>query len=114
MQLILNVRNAVIGTVLVVGAYSVDDAAANRVSIRKYTPEPIGKDELKEILTLAGKAPSPFNVQPWRFLVATAQELKERLQAACYNQPQVGGAADGKRRPSPGASLRGNASPFTS
>ena len=43
-------------------------------------------------MTLAGKTPSPFNVQPWRFLVVTSQDLKTKLQAASYGQPQVGAA----------------------
>lgn len=71
---------------------STDAAALSRVSIRKYTDEPISREEITEILALAGKAPSPFNIQPWRFLVVTSQEMKEKLQAASYGQPQVGGA----------------------
>lgn len=71
---------------------STDEAALSRVSIRKYTDEAISQEEITEILALAGKAPSPFNVQPWRFLVVTDPELKNKLQAAAYNQPQVGSA----------------------
>lgn len=71
---------------------STDESALTRVSIRKYSEEPISKEEITEILTLAAKAPSPFNVQPWRFLVVTSPELKNKLQAAAYNQPQVGSA----------------------
>ena len=69
---------------------TVDQAATDRVSIRKYTNEAVEQSELSEILTLAGRAPSPFNVQPWRFHVVTNHALKERLQEAGYGQPQIG------------------------
>ena len=45
------------------------------------------------MLTIAGRAPSAWNLQPWRFVVVTEPELKQKLQQAAFNQPQVGAAA---------------------
>ncbi|MES2708124.1 MAG: NAD(P)H-dependent oxidoreductase [Verrucomicrobiota bacterium] len=33
--------------------------------------------------------PSSFGLQPWKFLVVTSQELKDRLRPHCWNQRQV-------------------------
>jgi nitroreductase len=63
-----------------------------RRSVRRYQPIAVPDADLEQILTLAGKAPSAFNVQPWRFVVVREPALKERLQAAAYNQAQVGAA----------------------
>jgi nitroreductase len=68
------------------------EAAEHRRSIRKYTTDPIPDDELREILRLAGRAPSAWNLQPWRFVVVRDPALKTQLMAAANNQPQVGAA----------------------
>ncbi len=40
-----------------------------RVSVRKFSSEEINIEDVKEIIRLAGKAPSPNNSQPWKFLI---------------------------------------------
>lgn len=65
----------------------------HRRSIRKYEDREIPREDLLEILRLAGRAPSSQNVQPWRWVVVTDHEAKQRLMAAAMNQPQVGSAA---------------------
>ena len=72
---------------------TVTEAAEARKSIRKYTGADISDYEIREILRVAGLAPSPWNVQPWRVVVVQGQENKDKLMAAAYNQPQVGAAA---------------------
>lgn len=64
-------------------------AAERRRSIRKYESTPIPNADLRELLRLAARAPSAFNAQPWRFVVVTDDDLKRKLAAAAYNQPQV-------------------------
>ena len=49
-----------------------------RKSIRAFKPDPIPKKKIEEILSLAIKAPSAINLQPWEFIVVTGEE-KERL-----------------------------------
>jgi nitroreductase len=45
------------------------DAAEHRRSIRSFDAKPIPEGDLRELLRLAGRAPSAFNAQPWRFVV---------------------------------------------
>jgi nitroreductase len=66
------------------------DAIRRRRSIRNYLAEPIAETEIREILALAGRAPSAWNLQPWRFVVVTDSETKMSLQKVAYGQPQVG------------------------
>jgi nitroreductase len=72
-----------------VAAPSAAEAAESRRSVRKFTGEPLGDAELRELVRLAGRAPSAFNGQPWRFGVVTDADLKARLREAAYGQPQV-------------------------
>ncbi len=72
---------------------NVTAAAEQRNSIRKYTDEPISEETIREIMRVAGLAPSPWNAQPWRVKVVTSRADKDRLMEAAYGQPQVGAAA---------------------
>ena len=64
-------------------------AADNRRSIRHYDRTPIPAADLRELLRLAGRAPSAFNAQPWRFVVVQDAALKASLAAAAYGQQQI-------------------------
>ncbi|HWZ60476.1 MAG TPA: nitroreductase family protein [Gemmatimonadaceae bacterium] len=68
------------------------EAAEQRRSIRKYTSETIPESELRDMLRLAGRAPSAWNLQPWRFVVVRDPALKEQLMAVANKQAQVGRA----------------------
>jgi nitroreductase len=71
---------------------SVADAAQARRSIRQYEPTPVPHADLREILRITGLAPSPWNLQPWRFVVVEDPTVKSALQRAAYGQAQVGNA----------------------
>lgn len=71
---------------------SVREAAEQRRSIRAFEPGPIPREVLEEILHVARRAPSAFNLQPWRFVIVETPEVKERLAAAAHNQRQVSSA----------------------
>lgn len=71
---------------------SAADAALARHSVRAYRDVPVTDDEIRTLLELTGRAPSAFNLQPWRFIVVRDQAVKDQLQAAAYGQKQVGGA----------------------
>ena len=71
---------------------SVTDAAESRRSIRAFQPDPVPEADLREILRVAGLAPSAFNVQPWRWVVVRDPALKATLAEAAYGQKQVSGA----------------------
>ncbi|OMF30885.1 nitroreductase family protein [Paenibacillus sp. FSL H8-0548] len=65
-----------------------------RRSVRKYDKDvAISEAELREILEIATKSPSSSNMQPWRFLVVTDPELKQKLLPIAFNQQQVVEAA---------------------
>ena len=68
---------------------SAEQAADRRRSIRSYESTPIPEADLRELLRLAGRAPSAYNVQPWRFVVVQTPELKAQLSAAAYGQQQI-------------------------
>lgn len=68
---------------------NVKETAESRRSIRKYKPDPIPREQLEEILSLALKAPSANNLQPWRIAVVQDPTLKKRLREAANNQAQV-------------------------
>jgi nitroreductase len=71
---------------------SVAAAAEARRSIRAYAPTPVAHEDLREILRITGLAPSPWNLQPWRFVVVEDPTVKRALQQAAYGQAQVGNA----------------------
>ena len=68
------------------------EAADSRRSIRQYDSARIPEADLRELLRLAGRAPSAYNAQPWRFVVVQDPELKSKLSAAAYGQQQIMGA----------------------
>jgi 5,6-dimethylbenzimidazole synthase len=54
-------------------------AMRDRRSCRTYSPDPLDKATIEKILEAATWAPSPLNMQPWEFIVVTAEGLKGRL-----------------------------------
>jgi len=53
----------------------------------------IDRQTLTDIINLAVLAPSAFNLQPWRIIVAESQEAKEKLQKISNNQGKVSEAS---------------------
>ncbi|MDD5094022.1 MAG: nitroreductase family protein [Dehalococcoidia bacterium] len=51
-----------------------------RRSIRRFTADPVQADDLRIMLEAARLAPSPYNQQPWRFIVIRDKELKTKLK----------------------------------
>ncbi len=56
-----------------------DDVVTGRRSIRGFKPDPIPTELLREIVTLATRAPSSMNTQPW-FLHAVSGEALDRIR----------------------------------
>ena len=54
----------------------------NRTSIRKFTGEPISKENLETILKAGMAAPTAMNVQPWRFVVVTDKDKISKVFAS--------------------------------
>jgi nitroreductase len=57
-----------------------DDVIMGRRSTRGYKPDPVPRALIEEILTLAMRAPSSMNTQPWNFYVITGDPL-DRIRA---------------------------------
>ncbi|RPA12492.1 nitroreductase [Gordonia sp. OPL2] len=57
-----------------------DEVILGRRSIRGFTPDPVPRELIEEILTLAMRAPSSMNTQPWNFHVITGEPL-DRIRA---------------------------------
>jgi len=58
---------------------SITELLLTRRSIRKYRQEQISQDNLHSILEAGRYAPSASNGQPWRFIVLTDQDIKDKL-----------------------------------
>lgn len=71
------------------------DAIRSRRSIRRYTAAPVTAEAIERLLTAATWAPSAHNRQPWRFVVLTQSEPKERLAAAMGARLRADRLADG-------------------
>ena len=52
-----------------------DEVVMGRRSIRGYKKDPVPKDLIREIVQMAGRAPSSMNTQPWHFHVVTGEAL---------------------------------------
>jgi len=50
-----------------------------RRSVRQYQSTPVPRELIEQVLEAARWAPSPHGRQPWRFVVLTRQESKQRL-----------------------------------
>ncbi len=58
------------------------DAIKKRRSIRMYKKDPVERDKLSKVLEAARLAPSAANKQPWRFIIVTDPDTKEKLRSA--------------------------------
>lgn len=66
------------------------NVAHSRRSVKNYDPQAeISTQELTELLEVAGRAPSAWNLQQWHFLVFHGKEVQEKLLPVAYNQQQI-------------------------
>ncbi|MHB1126685.1 MAG: nitroreductase family protein [Bacillota bacterium] len=62
------------------------ETIARRRSIRKFKPDPVSDEQIREILEAARLAPSGTNRQPWRFLVVKDAGAKANIAANTIGQ----------------------------
>ncbi len=55
------------------------EAVEKRVSVRRYRPDPVSREDLLRVLKAARRAPSWENLQCARFLVVTAPEKRKAV-----------------------------------
>ncbi len=70
----------------------VPEAVKRRRAVRHFKPDPLPPGLLEELLDLANRAPSGFNLQPWHFIVVTDPSRRAALREAALDQAQVGEA----------------------
>lgn len=56
--------------------------ARERHVVRRYKPIPVPREVVEATIEAARWAPSPHGAQPWRFVVVTRQDLKDKLATA--------------------------------
>jgi nitroreductase len=64
---------------------NVIQAIKARKSIRGYRPDPVPRELLRDILTVAGRSPSAMNSQPWEFVVLGGGVLDRVREANVAN-----------------------------
>lgn len=70
------------------------DAIKKRRSIKSFDiNHKITKDEITKILESAILSPTSYNIQNWRFVTVTNQELKDKLSELSHGQKQVSEAS---------------------
>jgi len=57
------------------------DLVESRVSVRQFAADPVPEAHVREIVRLAGLAPSPNNSQPWQFVAVSRQSLLKEMAA---------------------------------
>src|SRR5580698_524476 len=65
------------------------DAIDQRRATPSFDGSPIPDADLRKIIEAGLKAPSGYNLQPWRFVVVRSPEQRKRLRGASYNQAKV-------------------------
>lgn len=60
----------------------VKDALQVRRSIRRFTQDPVSREQIEELLHAAMSGPSACNKQPWQFYAVTRAETLEALRGA--------------------------------
>ncbi len=52
-----------------------------RRDVRRFRPDPVDPELVRELLALADLAPSVGNAQPWRFVLVEDRERRRRVRA---------------------------------
>lgn len=66
------------------------DVINNRRAVNFFDPDKaVSDDLLREIVELAAKAPSSFNLQPWSLMILKNSGDKIRLRKLAWDQPKV-------------------------
>src|SRR2546426_2845709 len=68
------------------------EAIKSGKSARKFKPTPVPEQKVQAIFNAARLAPSADNLQPWRFIVVSDEDLKKQVAAACTNAKRVSDA----------------------
>lgn len=68
------------------------EAIETRQSIRKFRPDPVPDEFIRELLESARLAPSGCNAQPWRFKIVKEPPIRRQLADAAHGQTFIADA----------------------
>ncbi|MGV8142285.1 MAG: NAD(P)H-dependent oxidoreductase [Candidatus Pacearchaeota archaeon] len=61
-----------------------------RYATKKFdTTKHVTEDELHELLEVMRLSPSSFGLQPWKFIIVKNKDVRQKIRAAAWDQPQV-------------------------
>jgi len=60
-----------------------------RYATKLFDGRTIPESKVSKLMNLIQYAPSSFNIQPWKVIVITNPEIKEKLSPVSWNQPQI-------------------------
>ncbi len=66
-----------------------NEMLTKRYACKKFNSEKISDEQLSSLLEMVKLAPSSFGLQPFKVLVISDDETKEKLLSASFNQPQI-------------------------
>lgn len=61
-----------------------------RRSVRHFSPEPVPRSVIEDVVATAGCAPSGANMQPWSFVVVDDPVVKRSIREAAEREEQAG------------------------
>lgn len=64
-----------------------------RYATKNMSGKAVSKKKLESILNAINLSASSYGMQPYKVLVVSRKSVKAKLQAAAYNQPQVGSSS---------------------
>lgn len=65
------------------------EAIKARRDVTRYRPEPVPEHVVQSIFSAVRLAPSVNNMQPWKFVLVTDEELKVKIAAAASHQKWI-------------------------
>ena len=68
----------------------VSTAIEKRRAVKRFDPDyAILKEDERRLFELTRLSPTAFNIQHWRFVVVRDRELREKIRAVTWGQPQI-------------------------
>ena len=58
---------------------NIKELSQKRFSARKYTAEPVSREDIDYIMERVRMAPSAVNRQPWKFIIVSSEEARQKL-----------------------------------
>ncbi len=68
------------------------EAIKSGKSASKFKPTPVPEQKIQAVFNAARLAPSADNLQPWKFIVVSDEDVKRQVAAACTNARRLSDA----------------------